>query len=795
MSLRERYARFENIVLSSDDEDDVRAQKLPSYTKPETHVSKHYIGGYDTTLPPAASTPACITTSPAPSSLPSSESLGSKNITQPASDSSSGQQVSFPSAVADALLRASPGALAGRAAIVCTMKDVLDRIDSWVRWHVWVGFERLYLFFDDARETAAMAAAEQAGGSAVVAWYHGACLSAAWALQSSWPSMASKAERDVQVRQILNTQVAMGRAREEGIGWVLSIDSDELFMPQAVAPSPAPSPSPSLPSSPSPSFPPSCSPSPADASALSLRGAARALFARLSAEGVETFSFVNHEAVPETAHGDAGDAERARTQHGSPRGSKGCAGQSGGGQSGGGCSGYDGVDGEWGRDGRRTDQSGVHDRSTAGGSLVGGGGVERGTGILDAELGQDEYSARGDPFDSLTLFKRSLAAVAAATEAATASTAAAAAVVAAAVDSWRARNASGSYFLYYEHGKSAVRVDTDGLWVPPTVHYFFPRKPDGTWDEARLRQRGRTNDHRNVMFRLSACEASCVLHYPLWDARALWAKYVLHGDFPDVIVGGTLRGREWEWGECFHTQCRDLLRQRRADDDGGLGAMRHLFASAAAAPDQKQAEQQLRAGVLVRVGAVQRVLRQSRDEARAAMATVQTNGEGATQFTAKTGATSKESATSTLVHTAAVADDVSVVLGTFPCKDAEYACDGQCGHGDDDSIRGGDNSSARSSISGESDCLLLELNLPESLGQLNMPGAEGQNGSGGIRCGGANGSSDNNSSGGGVLQAFGDDDNFDDNLPWLELNEPDCNAHEPHDDFDEPVLESNAEPF
>ena len=51
------------------------------------------------------------------------------------------------------------------------------------------------------------------------------------------------------------------------------------------------------------------------------------------------------------------------------------------------------------------------------------------------------------------------------------------------VDFWRRRQSSPNYMLYYEHGKSAVRCDTDGRYVPPTVHLFMPRTPTGDWDQ------------------------------------------------------------------------------------------------------------------------------------------------------------------------------------------------------------------------------------------------------------------------------------------------------------------------
>ena len=49
-----------------------------------------------------------------------------------------------------------------------------------------------------------------------------------------------------------------------------------------------------------------------------------------------------------------------------------------------------------------------------------------------------------------------------------------------------------------------------------------------------------------------------MLHYAIWDPHALWAKYNLHGDFPDEIVGSCFKG-PLSWGDMFHTHCRDYF--------------------------------------------------------------------------------------------------------------------------------------------------------------------------------------------------------------------------------------------
>eukprot|EP00966_Prymnesium_polylepis_P214614 4969970-Prymnesium_polylepis.1 len=115
-----------------------------------------------------------------------------------------------------------------------------------------------------------------------------------------------------------------------------------------------------------------------------------------------------------------------------------------------------------------------------------------------------------DPFPELTLFKRSEPLVPGTDEAASG------------VRHWQQGNTAGSYFLYYVNGKSAVRVDTDGLWVPPTVHQFLPRKQSGEWDGERLRARGWTNEARYTSALTHVPRPAAVLHFPVWDPASLW---------------------------------------------------------------------------------------------------------------------------------------------------------------------------------------------------------------------------------------------------------------------------------
>ena len=104
------------------------------------------------------------------------------------------------------------------------MKDVRHRIESWVRWHLHVGFERLYIFFDDASETESAELARAAGGSAVHTLMRDSdVLRQAWKRQPSWHGVGKDADHDVQTRQLLNAQLSMDLAKAGGLVWLLHL--------------------------------------------------------------------------------------------------------------------------------------------------------------------------------------------------------------------------------------------------------------------------------------------------------------------------------------------------------------------------------------------------------------------------------------------------------------------------------------------------------------------------------------------------------------------------------------------
>ena len=119
-----------------------------------------------------------------------------------------------------------------KLALVSTVRDVAAVIDSFIRYHRAIGFDRLYLFFDDADDPAADQA--EAYPEAVV-WRRGPALHRRWEQTRRYRShhVGPFIDTEVQARQILNAAVALDLARAEGIDWLLHLDGDELFFPGA----------------------------------------------------------------------------------------------------------------------------------------------------------------------------------------------------------------------------------------------------------------------------------------------------------------------------------------------------------------------------------------------------------------------------------------------------------------------------------------------------------------------------------------------------------------------------------
>ena len=82
-----------------------------------------------------------------------------------------------------------------RVGLVCTLKDASKRLDSFIRYHQRVGFAQIYLYFDDASETADIEAAR--GYADVEVIVRDEALVAAWANLPGWAALKDYVQDDV----------------------------------------------------------------------------------------------------------------------------------------------------------------------------------------------------------------------------------------------------------------------------------------------------------------------------------------------------------------------------------------------------------------------------------------------------------------------------------------------------------------------------------------------------------------------------------------------------------------------
>jgi hypothetical protein len=111
-------------------------------------------------------------------------------------------------------------------AIVTTTRSPRRRIKSFVEYHRAIGFDRMYLYFDDPSDRDIDLVS---GMSNVVIMRCNAELRREWERSPLFAATAPWLATEVMARQILNAWHAMRRAREDGIDWIFHLDDDELF--------------------------------------------------------------------------------------------------------------------------------------------------------------------------------------------------------------------------------------------------------------------------------------------------------------------------------------------------------------------------------------------------------------------------------------------------------------------------------------------------------------------------------------------------------------------------------------
>ncbi|MEO8132654.1 MAG: glycosyltransferase family 2 protein [Betaproteobacteria bacterium] len=115
-----------------------------------------------------------------------------------------------------------------RAAIVTTLRGSAPVLDSFIRYHLALGFEHLYLFFDDPGDPAiAIARGFDAARVSIVP--RDRALAAEWRHCVQFAYFSPHLAHEVMARQCLNVEVAVQLALAAGYDWLLHIDADELF--------------------------------------------------------------------------------------------------------------------------------------------------------------------------------------------------------------------------------------------------------------------------------------------------------------------------------------------------------------------------------------------------------------------------------------------------------------------------------------------------------------------------------------------------------------------------------------
>jgi hypothetical protein len=112
-----------------------------------------------------------------------------------------------------------------RVALVTTLIHAQETLASFMAYHLGIGIDHLFLFFDDPQEAILQGIASS---SQVTVLVNDAQLRSQWQTGRLYPELQSKKENP-DVRQLFHVEIAIHLAREKGIDWLLHVDVDELL--------------------------------------------------------------------------------------------------------------------------------------------------------------------------------------------------------------------------------------------------------------------------------------------------------------------------------------------------------------------------------------------------------------------------------------------------------------------------------------------------------------------------------------------------------------------------------------
>lgn len=158
-----------------------------------------------------------------------------------------------------------------------------------------------------------------------------------------------------------------------------------------------------------------------------------------------------------------------------------------------------------------------------------------------------------------------------------------------------------SYFLFYENGKAACRVELGAK--PLSVHEWLPGDSSGVWCWASNLSGLKHRDKKKGLFLANCVGNAKVLHYPVYSSRALYDKYRALGNFQDAWFEGNM-----SIPSSFHRDCRDNI--GHAFSKGGeltaRAAASILFQTRVSLLDVALVTTQAKLGVCVRFDAITR---------------------------------------------------------------------------------------------------------------------------------------------------------------------------------------------
>lgn len=113
------------------------------------------------------------------------------------------------------------------ACIVTTLRNAEQVLDTFINYHLDIGFKHLFLFLDDPNE---VIIENNFPKEKVTYIKNDDYLKKLWKETKMYEQLSSFILSEVMARQILNTEVAIKMALEDDYDWILHIDVDELFM-------------------------------------------------------------------------------------------------------------------------------------------------------------------------------------------------------------------------------------------------------------------------------------------------------------------------------------------------------------------------------------------------------------------------------------------------------------------------------------------------------------------------------------------------------------------------------------